>query len=187
MGFLEQVRTRWAKFSLKPNSLRKKKVVGLKNAQRIGVLYDATDRDLAELVRVFVTEQREAKRNVVSLGFVKVKYEEEVPKARLGFDYFGTPSLNFALKSSDRSVTKFISQDFDVLLDLNMDADPILLHIVAATHAGFVVGISDEGKPFRDLVFELGDNEKNTAAIREARIKKMQALIENIKKYVHEL
>lgn len=186
MGFIEQIKTRWASMNLKPGASRHKKVMGLQRAKRVGILYEATDREMAELVRELVSEFREQQKEVSSLGFVNVKYEEEIPKSRLGLDFFGPKSLNFSLKSNDRTVLNFQSEKFDILLDLNLNASPILLHVVAESQAGFIVGAGDNGKLYRDLYFEM-EAPSIQQPNREVKLKQLKTLINNIKKYATEL
>jgi len=186
MGFLDQIKARWAMVNIKANTSRGKKVTGLQNAKRIGIIYEATDREIFESVRGFINELREQQKDISSLGFVNVKYEEEIPKSKLGMDFFGPKSLNFKLKSADITVLNFVKEKFDVLLDLNLDAHPVLLNITADSKAGFIIGNGDGGKIFRDLYFENTANDKPTSP-REAKLKQLQTLIDNIKKYATHL
>jgi len=165
---------------------RNKKVTGLAKAKRIGILYDATDREVFEYVRELIQDLRTQHKEVNSLGFVNVKHEEEIPKSKLGMDFFGPKSLNFSLKSSATSVSNFVGDAFDMLFDLNMDENPVLLNITADSRSPFIVGKGDAGKPYRDLYFELP--EKNgQPETRESRLKELHTLIENIKKYTADL
>jgi hypothetical protein len=186
MGFLDQIKARWAMVNIKVNTSRGKKVSGLQHAKRIGIIYEATDREIFEVVRDFINELREQQKDISSLGFVNVKYEEEIPKSKLGMDFFGPKSLNFGLKSADITVHNFVKEKFDVLLDLNLDANPVLLNITADSKSGFIIGNGDEGKIFRDLYFENEAKDK-PASMREAKLKQLQTLIDNIKKYATRL
>lgn len=180
MGFAANVKQRWAMMQLKATS-RQKKVVGWERAKKIGILYDATDREAAECVHELVRELRAEQKEVSALGFVNARYEEEIPKSRLGMDFFGPKSLNFSLKSSAVSVANFLGEQFDLLIDLNLDGSPVLLRVTAASRSGFIVGMGDAGRTFRDLYFE------NLSAPGEPAPRRLHVLIENIKKYTAKL
>lgn len=186
MGFAATIKERWARMQLKAGAVREKKVTGLNRAKRIGILYDATDREIFECVREFILELRGQHKEVASLGFVDVKKGEELPKSKLGMDFFGPKSLNFGLKSADAAVANFGKETFDLLLDLNMDGSPVLLNVTAESRARFIVGTDDWGSRFRDLYFE-DKNRPVHAATRDSRLKRLQALIDNIKTYTADL
>lgn len=172
---------------IKPNTTRSKKVMGLRRAKKVGIVYEGTDREVFEIVRELINEMREQQKDVSSLGFVNVKYEEEIPKAKLGMDFFGPKSLNFSLKSSAVSVTNFLSEKFDLLLDLNMDENPVLLNITAQSQSGFIVGSGDGGKKFRDLYFEMPQPNAQVPLGRESKLNQLRTLIHHIKQYATEL
>lgn len=187
MGFTAKIKDRWARMQLKPAAVREKKVTGLARAGRIGILYDATDREVFECVRELIQELRAQHKEISSLGFVNVKYEEEIPKSKLGMDFFGPKSLNFGLRSSAVSVSNFLNERFDLLLDLNLDAGPVLLNVVSESKAGFIVGRGDAGKTYRDLYFESPEGTFSADTGRETKLKQLRELIDNIKKYTADL
>lgn len=163
---------------------RNKQVTGLTRAKKIGILYEGTDREFVDIVRELVNELKEQQKDVSSLGFVRVKYEEDIPKSKLGMDFFGPKSLNFSLKSSEPTVLNFCEERFDILLDLNIDANPVLLNILAQSKAAFIVGINDRGSQFRDLYFDIPTGKEQD---RDAKIKELKTIIYNIKKYTSAL
>lgn len=154
--------------------------MSISRAQRIGIVYDATDREAAEIVKEWVGELRAMQKEVNSLGFVNVKYEEEIPKSKLSMDFFGLKHINFSLKPTDPIVINFEEEPFDLLFDLNIDANPVLLNIVSKSKACFIVGGAGKGKELRDLYFEIKASDSET---RDAKLKKLQDLIQNMKKY----
>lgn len=186
MGFAATIKQRWARMQLKTGAPREKKVTGLNRAKRIGILYDATDREIFECVRELILELRGQHKEVSSLGFVNVKKGEEIPKSKLGMDFFGPKSLNFGLKSSDMAVANFTKDRFDLLMDLNLDESPILLHVTAESKAHFIVGTGDAGRSFRDLYFEEKERPAHAAG-RDTRLKQLRELIDHIKTYTAEL
>lgn len=186
MGFVDHIKARWAMMNMKPGTSRSKKVMGLRRAKKVGIVYEGTDREVFEIVRELIQEMREQQKDVSSLGFVNVKYEEEIPKSKLGMDFFGPKSLNFSLKSSATSVTNFLAEKFDVLLDLNMDENPVLLNITAESKSGFIIGHGDGGKKFRDLYFEIPETNAQVNS-RDIKLKQLRTLINNIKQYATEL
>lgn len=181
MGFAATIKQRWGRKRLK-GAAREKKVTGLNRAKRVGILYDATDREVFECVRELILELRGQHKEVSSLGFVDLKKGEELPKSKLGMDFFGAKGA----KSSDVAVSNFTGEPFDLYLDLNLDENPVLLGVTAGSKARFIVGTGDSGKALRDLYFEEKERPVH-AASRDSKLKRLKELIDHIKTYTAEL
>lgn len=184
MGILDKARASMAMMGLKAKPGRKRTVSDLSRAKSIGILYDASDRDIAERVREWVTELRTAQKNVQALGFVNTKKPEDVPKSKLSLDFFGAKNLSFSLKSADPVVKNFTSKPFDLLFDFNLNGNPVLLQVLADSEAGFIVGGGLKSKPFCDLYFESERLNTSTELNKNEYLSELNILLTNIHKYV---
>ncbi len=153
---------------------------GLDHAKRIGILYHAGYSGSEELIRNFVQEIKTARNEVRTLGFVPTKHEDELPKARLGMDFFGLKGLDFSYRSSAGEVITFTETPFDMLIDLNVTEEPALLRICADSAARFKVGGSGKGARFLDLVIE-----NHPPAGKYSEIKQISELIKYIQQYAY--
>jgi hypothetical protein len=184
MGYWAPWRVKWALLNVEQSGRTAGKAMSITRARSIGIVYDATDREAAEIVKEWVGELRAMQKEVNSLGFVNAKHEEEIPKSKPGMDFFGLRHVNFSLKPTDPIVISFEEKPFDLLFDLNVDANPVLLNIVSKSKAGFIVGVAGKGKEFRDLYFEIKASDTDSG---DAGLKKLRDLIRNIKKYTTEI
>jgi hypothetical protein len=182
MGFLENVRKFWALRRLSPRSGRRIRSCGLSEASRIGILYHAGNQETEEAVRHFAQELKNPGNEVRTLGFVNTKFEDELPKAGLGRDYFGLKGLDFSFRSSLGEVENFSETSFDILIDLNISGHPALLRVLADSAAMFKVGASGPGARFLDLVIETAP-----AQNRASESKSVKELISYIKQYANKL
>ncbi len=125
------------------NHVRKPHTVAFEDAKSIGIIYDATENDDYELVKNYVKELRDQKKDVLALGFVN---QEELPNMRfskLGLDFFTRKNLNWYFKPSHPMVSKFIDGDFDIMIFLNVENLTPLKYVAAATKAHFKIGKYD--------------------------------------------
>ncbi len=153
---------------------------GLDDARRIGILYHAGYEGSEELIRNFAQEIKTPRNEVRTLGFVPTKHEDELPKARLGMDFFGLRGLDFSYRSSAGEVITFTETPFDMLIDLNVTGEPSLLRICADSAARFKVGGRGRGACFLDLVIE-----NNPTTARYSEVKKISELIKYIQQYAN--
>jgi hypothetical protein len=90
-----------------------------------------------------------------------------VPKAEVAaflqssqdFDFFTREDFNWYYKPQGRKVAGFISESFDILIDLRLSKFTPLLFIVALSRAHFKVGrYRTDFKEFYDLMIDVDDN-----------------------------
>jgi hypothetical protein len=109
----------------------------------IGILYEATENENYELVKNYVRELRDLKKEVLALGYVDQKELPNMRFSKLGLDFFTRKNLNWHFKPSHPMVTKFINANFDILIFLNIEHSLPLKYIAVATHAKFKIGKYD--------------------------------------------
>ena len=120
-------------------------VVPFDDAQKIGILYDATDARDYEVVKAYVKQVRSVyKKDIQAMGFVDKKQLPNGQFAQYGLDFFTRKDLDFRLIPKEPIVDNFIREPFDILINLNNGKSFPLRYIAAVSHAKFRIGRYDK-------------------------------------------
>lgn len=107
----------------------------------VGILYDATDKTQFEVVREFFRDLKANGKNPVSLGYIDFKEPLSFhPLARPESDYFFKHQLNWMQKPASAVVDNFVSEPFDILINLSLRDSYPLNYITAVSKAGLKIG-----------------------------------------------
>ncbi len=119
----------------------KREVVSFDEANKIGLLYDATDEKDFEAVKSYVKSIRtNFKKDILAMGFVDKKELPQAQFAQYGLDFFTKKDLNFKMIPVNPIVQNFIDAKFDILINLNSGKCFPLYYISAMSNARFRVG-----------------------------------------------
>ena len=136
-------------------------VCNLKDAKKVGILFNATHMVSFEIIKDFV-KQISTKENKISvLGYVHSKKLIDHYLYRKGFDFFTRNELNWFYKPTSESVQEFIKTPFDLLINLNLEEYYPIKYILAVSKARFKVGKYSEGQAFLDFMIDI-EKEKET-------------------------
>ncbi|MBT8196221.1 MAG: hypothetical protein KJO64_07325 [Bacteroidia bacterium] len=116
------------------------KAVGFNDAKKIGILYDATKEDNYQLVKKMVEGIRSEHKEVVAMGFINAKSLPRNRYIKLGLDFFTKKNLNWYKKPVGPTIDNFVKENFDVLINLNIENAYPLRYLAAATKASFKIG-----------------------------------------------
>jgi hypothetical protein len=142
--------------------------VNFEDAQKIGLLYDATDPQNYETVKSYVKRVRGLHKDVHALGYVDKKDLPHNQFAQYGLDFFCRKNLDFKMTPRNAVVTNFINEKFDILIHLNGRGIFPLRYIAALSHAKFRVGKYDRRNHFLyDLMISVGEESTITQFIEE--------------------
>jgi hypothetical protein len=188
MSRLTSIRIAAAKYfnGKQPYSYRYREVKNLSEIKSIGILFDATDREIYEYVVNLSKRFKEDLKKVEALGFINSKLERDMLQSKLGFDFFNLKSLDLFFNSKDGVVLNFIEKKFDLLIDLNVEHLYPLQIISLKSMAPFKVGIENPGNKHLDMVFKIPSkpDEIENMGIREQNLSQIQELVQNIKFYL---
>jgi len=98
---------------------RSRKLTNLRDAKKIGILYNLEDIPDYDIVSEFVTELQHQRKEVKALGFVKNKALVTRFLPKLSYDFFSKKDMNWFYKPVQERVTDFMHKDFDLLIDLD--------------------------------------------------------------------
>lgn len=134
--------------------------MGLEPARSIGIIFNARDERTFKQIREFTDKLRGGGlRSVRALGFVPKGEVASFLQSSQDFDFFTREDFNWYYKPQGRKVVGFVSEEFDILIDLRINKFIPLLFIVGLSRAKFKVGRFDKGyKDFYDLMIDVDGN-----------------------------
>ncbi len=131
---------------------RQRGIVNLNDAKTIGILFEATDKEEFELVKKYVLYLKELKKKVKAVGYFSTGDTPDFTYSKLEYDFFSKKDLNWYSKPSDKFVSNFIEEEFDILMDLNVHEHFPIRYIAGTSKARFKVGRQKEGD---DAIYDL--------------------------------
>lgn len=165
--------------------LRVRRVRNLTEVRSIGIVYDATDREVFEYVNDVVRRLRAEMKKVHALGYINSKDERDMLSSKLGFDFFNRKSLDFYRRPRHPLVDNFISENFDLLIDFNIERLWPLEYLMRCSRASFKVGVWPHARSPYDLCFKVDFPPGLPPYPRHEKLRLLQELMINIRKYLH--
>lgn len=131
---------------------------GFENSKSIGILFDATQKEDLELVIRYVKYLKDHKKRIKAIGFFQGKTIPEMVFSKLEYDYFTKKDLNWYFKPMPCFVEQFIKEDFEILIDLNLDQVYPLNYISCLSNAKFKIGKFQEGNTNFDFMIDVPED-----------------------------
>ena len=98
---------------------RTRKLTNLREAKKIGILYNLDDVPDYEIISEFVTQLQHDRKEVKALGYVKNKVLVSRFLPKLSYDFFSSKDMNWFYRPVNEKLKDFIHKDFDLLIDLD--------------------------------------------------------------------
>jgi hypothetical protein len=149
------------------NQHRETIVCNIKNAQHIGILYNATEFVSFEIIKDFAKLLDQSKAIVSILGYVNSKKLIDHYLYRKGFDFFSRNDLNWYYKPVSPTTENFIKQPFDILINLSLETYYPIQYIVALSSATFKVGKFTAGEKHLDLMIDMDKEKEQMKQLQE--------------------
>ena len=154
MGLIHQIKKYFQKRDLK-NKLasinRATRVVNLREADSIGILFDANDRTHNKLINDYAEKLKYDGKKVNLLGY----YEGSKEPTDLYFPYFYAKNINWKLLPGGDAVDIFLSREYDILINLTLNENEYLTYLAAISPAGFKVArYSDHHSHYHDMMMK---------------------------------
>lgn len=130
----------------------------LAHSVKIGIVYLAVDEKAHSDVRNYVKKIKDeiGLHKIQCLGYSDEKALPAFLNARLNFDAFCQKDLNWYRIPGGNTVNNFITEEFDILIDLTLEDYLPIQYIVAKSKARFKVGRFTEGnKRFLDMMIDI--------------------------------
>src|SRR5688572_4894522 len=136
-----------------------REAVGFDEAKKIGLLYDATDEGDFEAIKTYIKGVRKEQKEIYALGFVDRKELPRTQFAQYGIDFFTRKDLGWNMIPGNLTVDNFISEPYDVVINLALNSCFPLRYIAAVSKARFRVGRFDKRNTYcYDLMLNIRDD-----------------------------
>ncbi len=137
---------------------RTKMFVNMQDARSVGIVFDATQGSNFDLVKKYIVYLKEMKKRVKAIGFYDQKVLPTMAYSKLEYDFFCQKDLSWYNVPKNVYVKNFIQDDYDILLDLNLNDLFPLRYISTMSKAKFKVGKkSNRNNSIFDLMIETAD------------------------------
>lgn len=151
--------------------LKKEKVshlsVPYEKARTVGIIFTVEDKQKHFAVKEFIKSLENDGKHVQVLEFLPEKTENYEFK----FDFFTAKDVTFWGTMTSSHAIQFAEAPFDYLFYLDFDPNPMILHVLARSHAKCRVGrYWEDGQSFLDFMIE--------------SVSSTKLLLESIHKYI---
>lgn len=155
MHWFKRLRTRIHRLILNRNMLHNvqaRKVVNLKDATNIGILFDASNLENVDLINEYSAKFRELGKRIELLAYYKSTKNTEKHE----FPFFTSQEINWYYKPRGEKVKRFMSTKFDLLINASIEDCEPLDYIAAMSKARYRIGCySPEKTSHYDLMISL--------------------------------
>jgi hypothetical protein len=168
------MRSKYGEFVLTKKLKQHKRVVkscNIYNAKSVGILFNATHLVSFEIVKNLVKTLSDKNRKIMVLGFVDSKQMIDHYLYRKGFEFFTRTQLNWFDKPEGDAVNDFIEQEFDVLINLNLEISYPIKYILANSKASFKVGRLTDQHQLMDFMIDI-EQEKEAMKDLQSELQK---------------
>ena len=124
--------------------LRHKQFYNLSTAKSFGIIFDASKESNYIRVSSFVRHLQAQNKAVKAIGYVSYKELPHYIMPAISYDFILRKELNIILKPTSVHVSDFIKKEVDVLVDFNMENNPILHYVSGLSMAKFKIGLFNE-------------------------------------------
>ncbi len=138
---------------------RKKRVVSYALAKRVAVLYESDCQGKPGYLKKLLLHLNNDNKKTATLAYYPHKKGQENLDKQLNETCFGNRDLTFLMKPKKESLKQFISQEFDILLDLTSHQAGRAKHIAAVSNALYKVGAFNKHyNQVYDLILHVKDD-----------------------------
>lgn len=158
MQLFQKTRRRLGEYFLKKqlkSSRRDSYFYNFDKVSSIGILFNATKTEDFELVKAYQKYLKGKDKKLSSLGYFSAKELPDISYSKAEFEIFTNSDLNWHLKPVGGFIDNFIREEFDILIDLNLENDFPLRYISALSKAKFKIGVHSANMDIYDLMIEV--------------------------------
>ena len=120
---------------------------------RYGILFTSAGEDKALIIREFSKQLKVQGKDVRILEFIP-KFKKNTPLS--GFPYFSNKDVTLLGQINNTDEESFVKSDFDYLFLADLELHPVMINVLARSHAKCRVGLHAEGRtPFLDLMIQM--------------------------------
>ncbi len=167
MNFLQKLRNKFYNHYLN-KSLSQTRVMrlstNLEEANTVGILFNAFDESQIQVVLNYADRLSANGKTISLLGYYDTKEIIEHDD----FPHFNKKNIDWANRPEGEKVTQFMSESFDLLINLSGKTNPPFDYIMALSKASFRVGPPTENTYSCDLMIDTKNPEDIANFIKQA-------------------
>lgn len=157
MSFLQGLRENWGHKILRRKARkvsRTKTYNNLDSAQTVGILFDANSKADIEDVKKLTASLDKAGKRIDALGILPTSDLIELHSDEVGFNFFAADDCTFFCFPKSANAVQFISQKFDILLNVCPDTTLATDYVVAMSRAKFKVSTRLGDEAYADFILQ---------------------------------
>lgn len=129
------------------------------DAQLIGIIFNATNEQNIETVRAYAKQLKQWNKDVHVLAFIDKSKVEELANKYPEIIFISKNEVNWYLKPKKFSTSRFIKNNYDILLNLYIDECIPLQYVSAFSDAKFRVGCFQKNNLYcNDFLIDLKED-----------------------------
>ena len=130
------------------------KKVNLESAHKIGILFDATDLNNRKTILDYVETLKDRRKAVKLLGF----FDNRLKDNNFTFRHFNRDNIDWTMRPKGDQIEDFISQNYDLLININPTSTKATEYITALANAELKVGPLTDNNYCYDLMLDTENN-----------------------------
>lgn len=147
MSILKNIREAYRRFFIRrelEKNIRHRRLLNFDQAQSFGIIYNATQEENYTLLTLLVKDLQQQQKKVKTLGFVEQKKMPAYCFPKLTFEFCNKKSFQWNYAPDADNVVNFISEPYDVLIDLTCCDLFFTKYLAAISGARFKLGVYDD-------------------------------------------
>jgi hypothetical protein len=143
LAFLENLRTSVGNYFLTKEvtkSRHARTILNLKEAKSVGMIFSSDTQEDVELIKKYGKYLKDLGKKVEAIGYIKVKEPSVNHGWWSGVPYITRKEINWYYKPNENLIHNFVKEEFDLLLDLNINDEMPLKFVSASSKAKCKVG-----------------------------------------------
>lgn len=139
---------------------RNKQFVKITEAKKIGLVFDAGNKEVFETIQKFIKQLKEYTKGVHAIGYIDEKVTPNFSYIKTDIDLFNRKELKNLYRPQSPYIKTFLEDEKDILIDANITDKLPLKYIVAASRAKCKVGIhSSSNEMLHDVLLAVNPDQ----------------------------
>ena len=138
MGLIKRIKQLVGKLFLRyklRNIDRKGRIISLKDAKYIGLIYILNNEETYETISSFVNQLQQKGKKVKAIGFVENKSDTSRFLPKLSYDFIYRKDLNWFGKPKGHYTEDFLEEEFEILINLSNNGNYAVEYLFALSNA----------------------------------------------------
>jgi hypothetical protein len=156
------------------NLASKKAFCNIHDAKHIGIIYNATEYVSFEIIKNLAKDLTHDSKKISVLGYVDSTKLIDNYLYRKGFDFFSKNELNWYFKPMSQVVDQFITEPFDILINLSLEDHFPIRYITTLSLAQFKAGIYSDDDSSLDLMIDIGKERRTMHSLQKEIVRERE-------------